>query len=352
MDYFESGFAVRKPSWHAKEDLLQVAPDLTNWREAAGLTWEPVKIPLYLPAPVVAFDDQGAPVFGQARESGTYAIVRNDRLDLLDSTDTSARDSAVLARGVSADFTPVEHERDMTPLLDAIGQACEAMGVGWEFTTAGSVRDGKQVYACIMLDRPISLPGDDSLTLPFGVILNGHDGTMAARGGLTQVRVVCANTYAMAESDLDGHKIDFTIRHSGDTETRLAEARQTIAGWLDAIESYKAMATHLCSLKADADVVTEWVAEFLPIDEGRMTDRQISNRKGERAMFERIHADSPTTDGIRGNAFGLWQTTIEFMDHVRKWNSADAYMRRTMLDPADSKVLARTRITELCEAVA
>lgn len=53
MHYFESGFAVRKPSWHAKETLLQVAPDLSNWRQAAGLEWEPVKVPLYLPAPLV-----------------------------------------------------------------------------------------------------------------------------------------------------------------------------------------------------------------------------------------------------------------------------------------------------------
>lgn len=348
--YFETGFAVRRPSWHAKETLLAVAPDLSNWRQAAGLEWEPVKVPLYLPAPLVALQGaDGLPLYGEAQPSGTYALVRNDRIDGLYSNDPQVRDRAVLCPGVSEGYVEVQHERDMTPLIEALGQAADAMGIGWEITTAGSVREGKQVYVCIQLDRPIELPGDESLTLPFGVVLNGH-GAGACRGGLTAVRVVCANTYAMADADMDGHRLDFRLQHTGDVQGRLEEARQAIAGWLDAIESYRAMAVHLCSLPVDDDVVTEWVSEFLPVDEIRMTDRQIDNRRSEQAIFRAVHEGSPTTDGIRGTAFGLWQTSIEFMDHIRPHRTADSYLSRTMLEPADSKLLARQRIVELCES--
>lgn len=360
-DYFESGFAVRTPSWHAKETLLDTAPDLATWREHAGLEWEPVKVPLYLPAqPLVVtaevatqLDAAGidaATLFVAPQPSGTFAVVRDDRLDLLLDEDPKARDLAVLARGVSEEYAPIEHAKDMTPLLDAIGQACESMGVGWELTTAGSVRDGKQVYACIQLDRPIELPGDDSLTIPFGVILNAHDGSGSCRGGLTNVRVVCANTYAMAESDLDGSKLDFTIRHTGDTTERLEQARVQIAGWLDAIASYETMAKHLMSVAIADELAAEWVGEFLPIDEQRMTDRQVANRRAEQITFRTMYDASPTLDGIRGTAYGLWQASVEYLDHVRPYRTADSYLQRTMLAPAPAKALARERILELAGA--
>lgn len=270
MDYFETGFAVRKASWHAKETLLDTAPDTTTWRQAAGLEWEPVKIPLYLPSPIVAMNEDGSPVFGQARESGTFCLARSDRLDDLTADDLKVRDRAILSRGVSDEYEPIEHERDMTPLLEALEQAAGAMSIGHEFTTAGSVREGKQVYACLQLDRPIQPGGDESLTLPFLTLLNSHDGTGACRGGPTMVRVVCANTYAMTENDFDAHGLNFTVRHSGDVASRLEQARQAIAGMLDAIEQYETMATHLCSLPVSDEIVVEWVGEFLPIDEKRM----------------------------------------------------------------------------------
>lgn len=349
MDYFETGFAVRTPSWHGKESLLQEAPTLDTWREAAGLTWEPVKVPLYLPAPIEGMDEEGAPIFGKARESGTFAVVRNDRVDGLYSDDKATRDRAILARGVSEDFHPIEHERDMTPIIEALGQACQSMGVGWEFTTAGSVREGRQVYAAIMLDRPIEVPGDDSLTLPFGTLLNSHDGTGAFTGGLTATRVVCANTYKVADDEL-GRTVSFSVRHTGDVATRLEEARMAIGTWLDAFENYAATCNAMATTAVDEDITDAWIEEFLPVIEARMTARQVENRRGEQAVFRSIIEEAPTTEGIRGTAFGLWQASIEFLDHYRVWRTQDSYLRRTLLEPVPAKAMARDRIMALAGA--
>ena len=48
-DYFESGFCVRQPSWHGKENLLDEFPE--DWAAArieAGLTWEPTTAPVFV----------------------------------------------------------------------------------------------------------------------------------------------------------------------------------------------------------------------------------------------------------------------------------------------------------------
>lgn len=353
--YFDTGFAVREPSWHAKEALLTEAPTLETWLTAAGLEWEPTKVPLYLPATIVgsSVNTDGVREFtidALPRESGTHAVVRSDRLHELRSIDPNVRDRAILARGVSDDYEPIEHRRDMTPLLEAFGQACNSMGLGWEFTTAGAVNDGRKVYACLQLDRPITVPGDQSLTLPYGVLLNSHDGTGACRGGVTAVRVVCANTFHMAEAELDGSRLDFSIRHSGNVEDRLVEARRQIAGWITAVESYESMTAELASVTFRDDLVGEWLDEFLPIDRLRMTDRQIANREAERVNWTELYFDSPTQTGVTGSAYGVWCATVEYLDHVRPWRSADAYMKRTMLEPVPAKSLARTRILELADA--
>lgn len=349
--HFDTGFAVREPSWHALETLLGEAPTLDDWTTFAGLDWEPVKVPLYLPATPSTFDDEGMPTtYDPALPSGTFAVVRNDRVDHLSNPDPKVRDRAILARGVSDDYVSVEHKRDMTPLVEALARACDERGIGWEFTTAGSLNEGKRTYAVLRLDRPIELPGDPSTTLPYATVLNPHDGTGSVRGGVTATRTVCANTYAMTEAEMeDGRKVAFTIRHVGDVRERLDEARKQIAGWVVALDSYEAMAQHLVSLPVTDDIAVEWVGEFLPIDHTRMTDRQVVNRRREHDLFMSTYHGSPTTEGIRGTAFGLWQTTVEFMDHLRPWRSADAYLARTLLDPVPAKTLARDRIMELVE---
>lgn len=343
-DYFESGFAVHEPSWHAKENLLMEAPDLSTWREFAGLEWEPVKVPLYLPA------RKGR----KPMQSGTFIVARNDRLDLLDDPDPDHRDLAILNRSASDEYVPIEHERDMEPLLAELFAAAKAMGVEAEFTTAGSVREGKQVYACLMLSKPIRVNGDPSLTLPYAVILNGHGGSTSCRGGLTVVRVVCANTYAISEYDLDGHEFSFRIQHTGDVESRLEETRRAIAGWLDALDGYKQRMDYLSDLTVGDDQVAHWLDEFMPIDEKRMTDRQITNRRVEHETFMRLwqggENDGRTVDGIQGTGYGLWMTTIEYMDHFVPWKNPDSYLRRTMLKPVDAKRLAAARIQELAES--
>lgn len=112
--------------------------------------------------------------------------------------------------------------------------------------TAGSLRNGKRVWilAKVALD-PIEIVKGDSIER-FIVLSNGHDGTMAIRCGFTPVRVVCANTLAMAHGD-KGSKL-LRVRHTDKAKDTLEVIRDTMnllnAEFEATAEQFKTLAKH------------------------------------------------------------------------------------------------------------
>ena len=64
--------------------------------------------------------------------------------------------------------------------------------------TAGSLRNGERVWVLcqLNLDNSEIVKGDE--IAKFALLSNGHDGKLAVHLGFTPIRVVCANTEAMA----------------------------------------------------------------------------------------------------------------------------------------------------------
>jgi len=69
------------------------------------------------------------------------------------------------------------------------------------YETAGSLRGGSRVWILAKLRRdPMTIVKGDDVE-KYLMLSNSHDGTLAVRVGYTPVRVVCANTLAMAHED-------------------------------------------------------------------------------------------------------------------------------------------------------
>ena len=100
-------------------------------------------------------------------------------------------------------YTVIDHG-EMGEIVEAV---LAQPNVKWE--TAGVIDSGRAVWCLAFLDEPITLPGDDSLTLPYLAITNRHDGTAACALRATAVRIVCANTFRAAE--LEGERTGTTF---------------------------------------------------------------------------------------------------------------------------------------------
>ena len=139
----ESMFSVRQMPWHREGTVLAEYPG--SWAEArkeAGLMWEPV------PAPVFNAAGQLIPGFNQ--------IVRSDTQAVLD---------------IKPDTFKIINHADMGEIVEAVLAQPNV-----KYETAGVLEGGKSVWCLALLDEPIELPGDRSVTLPYFAITNRHAG--------------------------------------------------------------------------------------------------------------------------------------------------------------------------------
>lgn len=171
----ESMFSVREMPWHEEGVVLPDYPG--SWAEArtlAGLDWDPVSAPVY---GLSGINPDGTEHFEPI--DGWKSIIRSDNGAVLSLN----RDS----------YTVIDHS-EMGEIVEAV---LAQPNVKWE--TAGVIDAGRAVWCLAYLDEPITIPGDNSPTLPYLAITNRHDGTAACALRATAVRIVCANTFRAAE---------------------------------------------------------------------------------------------------------------------------------------------------------
>ena len=181
--------------WHGLGTPLDEG-DLYDWPKAcekAGLDWG-VEL-----TPLVAADTH-APV--------THRGVRRS---------TDGRNLGV----VGPRYCPLQN-RDAFAWFQPFLEAREA-----SLHTAGSLRGGSRVWVLAKLERdPLVIAAGDEVE-KFVLLSHGHDGSLAVRVGFTPIRVVCANTLAVAHR-ADASKL-IRVRHSKSLQANLANVREVMS---------------------------------------------------------------------------------------------------------------------------
>lgn len=161
----ETMFSVRELPWHGLGTVLESAPSVADAIRAAGLDWD-VEL-----RPVVTVDGAAVP--------GTFASVRTS-------------DGRVLGC-VGSSYAPLQN-REAFAFFDPFLAAGEAT-----LETAGSLREGSRIWILARLARdPSVIAGDDEVR-KYILLANGHDGSLCVQVGFVPIRVVCANTLALAQ---------------------------------------------------------------------------------------------------------------------------------------------------------
>lgn len=186
-----SYFGVGEPAWHRLGVTLNAPPTVREAIRLAGLDWKVRLQPLHM-----NYDGEEMPVPG-------YATVRDS-------------DRSVLGV-VGPTYKPLQNEDAFDffqPWLDKGLATLE---------TAGSLREGRRVWVLAKLksDNLTVVKGDE--ISKYILLSNGHDGTLAVRAGFTPIRVVCANTMAMAHAE--GTSKLMRVRHNKNTVKALDEIR-------------------------------------------------------------------------------------------------------------------------------
>ena len=322
----ESMFSVREMPWHEQGTVLPDYPG--SWAEArtlAGLDWDPVTAEVYS---VTGISADGTPYLEPI--PGWKSISRSDT-------------GAVLS--VNKDSYIIIDHGEMGEIVEAV---LAQPNVKWE--TAGVLDGGRAVWCLAYLDEPITIPGDNSLTLPYLAITNRHDGTGACALRATAIRIVCANTFRAAELEGERTGTTFSFIHKSSWRNRIDEARQAVTGARREMQRYTELATELLGIPITTKQRELFITQFIPMPpDGLVTDRVARNVEQARNAV-RLLFDSTTTEQVAGTAYGLVQAAGEYLDHVRTARSWETRLNRTLMRPEPLKHRALTLVREITAA--
>jgi len=180
-----------KTPWHglgtvlAEEDLY----NLESTRVKAGLNWEVEKVPLCTVDTQVEVDH--------------FAVRRKT-------------DNKILGT-VGNRFTLLQNEVAFN-WFEPFLQSKEA-----SLHTAGSLKGGSRIWILAKIGKEPLVITDNDVVEKFVLLSHGHDGSLSVRVGFSPIRVVCANTLAMAHG-ANASKL-IRCKHSANMATNLENIR-------------------------------------------------------------------------------------------------------------------------------
>lgn len=217
---------------------------------------------------------------------------------------------------VGKSWTPVQNW-DMfkwfQPWLDA--QVCA-------LHTAGSVSNDARVWVlCQVAQDPIEIVKGDEI-LPFVLLSNGHDGKMAVRAGFTAIRVVCANTLAMAHNAASSKLI--RVRHS----SKVAENMENIRDIMDLAKSdFIAQADEyklLANKGINQDDVRKYVKMILDVENVADTDLPTKTKNIMGEIFAMIEGGKGQKNPlVQGTLWAAYNGVNEYLNYSKGRNASN-----------------------------
>lgn len=327
----EKMFSVRELPWHYSETgrdgrtkILQHNPK--TWEEVrplAGLEWDPVEQPLFRRD--VRVTDNGPEEFYEQVE-GHKLIVRSDTGMVLD---TALEQYELITN------------TDMGMIIDTFMAGHEI-----SFETAGSLDEGRQVWALLQVGDFLEVPGDPSPMARYIALLNRHDGHGACKAIATNIRIVCANTWHYADTTSQGSGTTFSFHHRSQWRERVKELQADVKAALSGAEketkAFMELAEDMALKTVTDEQAKRFVDEFVypTREEHKLTKQALENVTIARHKVA-ANLGSKTCEGISHTAWGLMQAGGEYADHDRKYKNADTLMGRTIFGREKMKIKAR-----------
>jgi len=281
----ESMFSVRETPWHKLGVVVQDAPTAAEAIRLAGLDWSVRTEPLRIAS-------DGRPV-------EACAVVRDS-------------DNSILGQHVGKDWTPLQN----AAAFDWFNPFVESGECSFE--TAGSLQSGRRVWVLARINRAPAEVGPGDEVRGHLLLSNSHDGTLAVRAGFTPIRVVCANTLALAHGDKASSLL--RVRHTRNVVTVLAAVRECIDAvtqeFAATAEQYRFLARRGVS-RADLRKYVRKVLELTEDKEkpGQLCGRSATTEAAVLANFDNGRGAALPT--AKGTWWGAYNAVNEFLGYDR-----------------------------------
>jgi hypothetical protein len=134
---------------------------------------------------------------------------------------------------------------------------------------------------------------------------------------------------------------DFTFAHTKNVMARIEEAKMALAGLRIHHQEFVDLAEELAKTKFTAAKMEDFVHGFIPMPLGAdISDRVVDNIETARAAIRSIIAGPTVPEAHKSTAYGCWLAGVEYLDHVRNYQSLETKFRRSIMrnEPAKAKM--------------
>lgn len=273
----ETMMSVRLKPWHYEmtkdvTKIIQIAPNSHQALVAAGLDWTVESKPIY--------DAHGNIIKGF-------------------KANTRSSDSKVL--GIVSDRYKIVQNVDAFQFTDNL------IGGDVRYETAGSLLGGQKVWMLAKMPEK-KIAGDDVET--YVCFTNSHDGKGSVKAIVTPIRVVCQNTMNIA---LSRAQRSWSIRHQGNIENKIAEAREVLELTDIYMEELAKQAERWANVTINEDAFQKILNKIFPVKEDD-TDRKKNNVQKQKDDFTLCYF-APDLVKFQKSAWGVINAATDYVAH-------------------------------------
>lgn len=190
---------------------------------------------------------------------------------------------------------------------------------GAQMETAGSLREGKMIWALAKINKDFKVKGrEQDVTKGYILLSSPHEVGYSIKVRTTATRVVCANTFAIADKD----SANYTQGHG--TNFRADEAKMTIQLAMDQIAKMETDANKLASINISEFDAARFYSRLLqPVnDDSELNEAAhvrilMDDAKERNTAFEGVWSSYTNAPGAEpGTLWGVFNGVTHWADHT------------------------------------
>lgn len=265
--------------WHGLGTKLDNPATAAEAIQAAGLNYRADLVPMITEDGITVPDRK--------------AVVRSDTQEVLGVVGNS--------------YVPIQNGKCFS-FLDAVVAEGSV-----RYHTAGALGKGERIWLLAKLSGHIQVKNTEDVTDKYLLLSNSHNGSSALRVFFTPIRVVCANTLAIAQRKGRGQGI--AIQHKGDLAAKVRQAQKVLGlahRFYDDVQvRVDVLANHY---PTTAQLKTFFETLYPDPSDGK--NKRAENIRSElfRLFEEGRGQDIPN---IRHSAWAAYHAVTEWVDHYR-----------------------------------
>jgi phage/plasmid-like protein (TIGR03299 family) len=295
--------------WHGLGK--KVLPDLTpaQMLKEAGLDWTVEKVPSFITRK------------GKKIATQQQALVRSS-------------DDAILTM-VSDDWKPVQNAEAFEFFHEFV------MEGDMEMHTAGSIKDGKNVWALAKVKESFEILGGDRVD-SYLLFSNPHEYGKSIDIRFTPIRVVCNNTLTLALGSSSDLMVRLNHRRSFDGDM----VKRTLGIASKKMDSYKETAEFLSSKRYNEDTLNEYLTSLFPAMS--KDNKKVLSRPAEQVLS--VMETQPGAEYGEGSWWQAFNAVTFATDHLLGHNQESRLQSAWYGTNRNRKVTALEKAVEYAEA--